>query len=48
MKIAIVGSRGQKIEDFTPYLPAGVTEIISGGAGGIDACARDFAAIRSS
>lgn len=44
MKVAIVGSRGLQIEDFTPYLPEGTTEIVSGGARGIDTCAADYAA----
>ena len=43
MKVAIVGSRGLQIEDFTPYLPEGTTEIISGGAKGIDQCAAAYA-----
>ena len=43
MKVAIVGSRGLQIEDFTPYLPEGTTEIVSGGAKGIDRCAAAYA-----
>ena len=43
MKIAIVGSRGLEIQDFTPYLPEDTTEIVSGGAKGIDQCAAAFA-----
>lgn len=43
MKIAVVGSRGLKINDLGRYLPAGVTEIVSGGARGIDTCAREYA-----
>ena len=43
MKIAIVGSRSLVMEDFTPYLPADVTEIVSGGAKGIDRCAAAYA-----
>ncbi len=43
MKVAIIGSRGLTIEDFSKYLPEGVTEIISGGARGIDSCARRYA-----
>ena len=43
MKVAIVGSRGLEIEDFTPYLPPDVTEIVSGGAKGIDQCAAAYA-----
>ena len=43
MIIAIVGSRGLSVEDFTPYLPEDTTEIVSGGAKGIDQCAAVFA-----
>ncbi len=43
MKVAIVGSRGLRIEDFTPYLPEETTEIVSGGAKGIDTCAAEYA-----
>ena len=43
MKIAIIGSRGLVVEDFDAYLPPHCTEIISGGARGIDACARAYA-----
>ena len=43
MKTAIIGSRDLFVDDFDNYLPAGVTEIISGGARGIDGCARAYA-----
>ena len=43
MKIAVVGSRGIIVNDLEKYLPEGVTEIISGGAKGVDASARDYA-----
>ena len=43
MKVAIIGSRGLTVEDFGPYLPENVTEIVSGGAMGIDRCARRYA-----
>ena len=43
VKVAIVGSRGLWIENLSKYLPEDVTEIISGGARGIDACAREYA-----
>lgn len=43
MKIAIVGSRNLKIEDLGQFLPQGVTEIVSGGARGIDTCAAEYA-----
>lgn len=43
MKIAVIGSRGLVINDLGKYLPANVTEIVSGGAKGIDTCAREYA-----
>jgi len=43
MKVAIVGSRSLTIDDMESYLPENVTEIISGGAKGIDECAKKFA-----
>jgi predicted Rossmann fold nucleotide-binding protein DprA/Smf involved in DNA uptake len=43
IKIAIVGSRGIYLEDFQLYLPENTTEILSGGAKGIDTCAKKFA-----
>ena len=43
MRIAIIGSRTLKIDDVDKYIPDGVTEIVSGGAKGIDFCAREYA-----
>lgn len=43
MKVSIVGSRGLNISDFGKYLPENTTEIISGGAKGVDSSARDYA-----
>lgn len=43
MKIAIVGSRGIEIENLEIYLPSSTTEIVSGGAIGVDTCAREYA-----
>lgn len=43
MKLAIIGSRGLWVENLGDYLPPGVTEIVSGGAKGIDTCARQCA-----
>ena len=43
MKIAIIGSRNLIVTDFEKYLPEGTTEIVSGGAKGIDSCAKEFA-----
>ena len=44
MKVAVVGSRNLVISNFEKYLPEGTTEIVSGGAKGIDACAKKYAA----
>ena len=43
MRVAIVGSRELFVRNLEKYLPAGVTEIVSGGARGIDSCAREYA-----
>lgn len=43
MKVAVIGSRGLTVDDLGKYLPPDTTEIISGGAKGIDTCARDYA-----
>ena len=43
MKIAIIGSRGLKIDNIGDFLPCGVSEIVSGGARGIDECAKNYA-----
>ena len=43
MRIAIVGSRTLTVEDLGHYLPEDVTEIVSGGAKGIDRCAKQYA-----
>ena len=43
MRVAVIGSRGLTVNDLGKYLPADTTEIISGGAMGIDACAREYA-----
>lgn len=43
MKVAIICSRNLVVSDLQRYLPDDVTEIISGGAIGIDSCARSYA-----
>lgn len=43
MKAAVVGSRSLFVDNIGKYIPGEVTEIISGGAKGIDECAEDFA-----
>ena len=42
MKLAIIGSRNLYI-DVEKYIPARVSEIVTGGARGIDACAAEYA-----
>ena len=43
MRLAIIGSRELVLENIDEYIPVGVTEIVSGGAKGIDECARRYA-----
>ncbi len=43
MKIAVVGSRNLRVANLACYLPENVTEIVSGGAKGVDCCARKYA-----
>ena len=43
MKLAIIGSRTLNIQNIADYLPEGVTEIVSGGAKGIDRLAAIYA-----
>lgn len=43
MKVAIIGSRNLNITNIGDYLPENVTEIISGGAKGVDSCAKEYA-----
>lgn len=43
MKVAVIGSRSLNITNLQDYLPEGVTEIVSGGAKGVDNCAKEYA-----
>ena len=43
MRVAVIGSRGLCVKNLEDYLPADTTEIVSGGARGVDSCARDYA-----
>ena len=43
MKLAIIGSRTIEVENLEEYLPSNITEIVSGGAKGIDRCAEKYA-----
>lgn len=46
MKIAVIGSRNLTVEDLGKYLPEETTEIVSGGAKGVDTCAREYASAK--
>lgn len=43
MKLAIIGSRELTVENLGEYLPEGVSEIVSGGARGVDTSAALYA-----
>ena len=43
MRIAVIGSRGLTVKNLEKYLPTNTTEIVTGGAKGIDTCAREYA-----
>lgn len=43
MKVAIIGSRNLGVIGLENFLPENVTEIVSGGARGVDTCAREYA-----
>ncbi len=43
MRVAVVGSRCLHVEHLEEYLPKDTTEIISGGARGVDTSAREYA-----
>ena len=43
MKLAIIGSRNADVPNLETYLPEGVTEIVSGGARGVDTIAATYA-----
>lgn len=43
MRVAVIGSRGLCVENLGEYLPKETTEIISGGARGVDTSAKNYA-----
>jgi len=43
VKVAVIGSRNLRVDDLGKYLPDDVTEIVSGGARGVDTSAREYA-----
>ena len=43
MRVAVIGSRNLQVDHLEKYLPEDTTEIVSGGARGIDTCAKKYA-----
>ena len=43
VRVAVIGSRGLSVDNLEKYLPISTTEIISGGAKGVDFSAREYA-----
>lgn len=43
MRVAVIGSRDIELNDISPYIPPGTTELISGGARGVDSLAAQYA-----
>ena len=43
MKVAVIGSRRITVNNLGEYLPPDTTEIVSGGAKGVDKCAELYA-----
>lgn len=46
MRVAVIGSRGIRVNELGRYLPEDTSRIISGGASGVDSCAREYALAR--
>lgn len=43
MRVAVIGSRKLKVNNLESYLPENTSEIISGGACGVDTSAKEYA-----
>ena len=43
MIVAVIGSRSLTVNNLGKYLPESTTEIVSGGARGVDSCAKAYA-----
>ena len=43
MKIAIIGTRSLRVSNIENFLPPNCSEIVSGGAKGVDSCAAEYA-----
>jgi hypothetical protein len=46
MKVAVIGSRSLTVPNLDEYLPAETTELVSGGARGVDSSAKAYAKAR--
>lgn len=47
LKVAVIGSRNAVVDNLGKYLPPDTSEIVSGGARGIDTQAREYAVANS-
>jgi len=43
MRVAVIGSRSLTVRELGKYIPESTTEIVSGGAKGVDSSAREYA-----
>jgi len=43
MWVGVIGSRGLVVDNLVDYLPPETTMLVSGGAKGIDSCAKEYA-----
>ena len=43
MRVAVIGSRNLTVQNLGEYLPEDTSEIVSGGARGVDTSAREYA-----
>lgn len=43
MRVAVVGSRNLSVKNLGEFFPEGVSEILSGGARGVDTSAKEYA-----
>ena len=43
MRVGVIGSRGLLVDNLADFLPTKTTMLVSGGARGIDTCAKEYA-----
>lgn len=43
MRVAVIGSRNLTVTHLEQYLPPQTSELVSGGAKGVDTCAKEYA-----